>query len=296
MINFDGFKSENALRTMIKRNLNKEIHASTKCSVDFIYKNLEDAYNCGLKYDVTDMRNAVYAFAASSSNQSDYCLKLVGKMKFQSDEPSECVDTSEAPILFYDIEVFPNLFLVCWMKDADDAPVVRMINPKPIDIEKLLKFRLIGFNNKDYDNHMLWACMMGYTNMQLYQLSKKLINDDKDVSRQARFKEAINISYTDILDFASAGNKKSLKKLEIEMGIHHQELGLPWDEPVPEELWEKVADYCKNDVVATRAAFYYLKGDWIARQILADLADMTVNDFTTGINCNVSAFSGISRW
>ena len=284
VINFDGFKSENALRTMIKRNLNKEIHASTKCSVDFIYKNLEDAYNCGLKYDVTDMRNAVYAFAASSSNQSDYCLKLVGKMKFQSDEPSECVDTSEAPILFYDIEVFPNLFLVCWMKDSDDAPVVRMINPKPIDIEKLLKFRLIGFNNKDYDNHMLWACMMGYTNMQLYQLSKKLINDDKDISRQARFKEAINISYTDILDFASAGNKKSLKKLEIEMGIHHQELGLPWDEPVPEELWEKVADYCKNDVVATRAAFYYLKGDWIARQILADLADMTVNDSTNTLS------------
>ena len=284
VINFDGFRSEEALRTMIKKNLNKEIHASTKCSIDFINKNLEDAYNCGLKYDVTDMQNAVYAFAAGSTNQADYCLKLVGKMKFQSDEPSECVDTSEAPILFYDIEVFPNLFLVCWMKDADDAPVVRMINPKPIDIEKLLKFRLIGFNNKDYDNHMLWACMMGYTNMQLYQLSKKLINDDKDISRQARFKEAINISYTDILDFASAGNKKSLKKLEIEMGIHHQELGLPWDEPVPEELWDKVADYCKNDVVATRAAFYYLKGDWIARQILADLADMTVNDSTNNLS------------
>lgn len=81
-------------------------------------------------------------------------------------------------------------------------------------------------------------------------------------------------------DFASAGNKKSLKKLEIEMGIHHQELGLPWDQPVPEEMWTKVAEYCDNDVIATEAAFHYLKADWTARQILADLAGMTVNDTT----------------
>lgn len=76
------------------------------------------------------------------------------------------------------------------------------------------------------------------------------------------------------------GNKKSLKKLEIEMGIHHQELGLPWDQPVPEEMWTKVAEYCDNDVIATEAAFHYLKADWTARQILADLAGMTVNDTT----------------
>ena len=87
-----------------------------------------------------------------------------------------------------------------------------------------------------------------------------------------------NVSYTDVYDFASAGNKKSLKKLEIEMGIHHQELGLPWDQPVPEEMWTKVAEYCDNDVIATEAAFHYLKADWTARQILADLAGMTVND------------------
>lgn len=284
VINFDGFRSENALRTMIKKNLSKEIHPSTKCSVDFIYKNLEDAYNGGLKYDVTDMRNSIYAFAAGSTNQSDYCLKLVGKMKFKSEEPNDPVSNEEAPIIFYDIEVFPNLFLVCWMKDSEDAPVVKMINPKPIDIENLLKFRLIGFNNRSYDNHMLYACMMGYSNEELYRLSKRLVSKDKDISRRAKFGEAYNISYTDIYDFASAGNKKSLKKLEIEMGIHHQELGLPWDEPVPENLWDKVADYCTNDVRATRAAFYYLKGDWIARQILADITGMTVNDTTNTLS------------
>ena len=78
--------------------------------------------------------------------------------------------------------------------------------------------------------------MMGYTNEQLYDLSQKIVNTKKGDSRKVLFGEAYNISYTDIYDFASAGNKKSLKKLEIEMGIHHQELGLPWDKPVPKEL------------------------------------------------------------
>ena len=125
---------------------------------------------------------------------------------------------------------------------------------------------------------------MGYSNEELYRLSQRLISKDKATSRKAKFGEAYNLSYTDIYDFASAGNKKSLKKLEIEMGIHHQELGLPWDEPVDPSLWSKVADYCTNDVIATEAAFRYLKGDWVARQILADITGMTVNDTTNTLS------------
>jgi hypothetical protein len=94
------------------------------------------------------------------------------------------------------------------------------------------------------------------------------------------FGEAYNISYTDVYDFASAGNKKGLKKFEIELGIHHQELGFEWDEPVPEDKWMLVADYCANDVVATEAVFNHLTGDWAVRQILSDLSGLTLNDTT----------------
>lgn len=73
----------------------------------------------------------------------------------------------------------------------------------------------------------------------------------------------------------------------IKAGTHHQELGLPWDQPVPEELWTKVAEYCDNDVIATEASFVYLKADWTARQILADLADMTVNDTTNSLTTKI---------
>ena len=282
MVSKEVIKSEKGLRSLIKRNLNKEIHPGTKPSIDFIHKILEDAYESGMNYDVSDMQNAVFAFAANSTNQADYCIKLVSKMHFKSEEPSVGTD-DEGPLVFYDIEVFPNLFLVNWKMEGKENPVVRMINPTPSDIEGLLRYRLIGFNCRRYDNHLIYARLMGYTNEQLYNLSQKIISGD----RNAFFGEAYNLSYTDVYDFASAGNKKSLKKFEIEMGIHHQELGLPWDQPVPKSLWTKVAEYCDNDVIATEAAFNYLSADWTARQILADLADGTVNDTTNSLTTKI---------
>ena len=78
-----------------------------------------------------------------------------------------------------------------------------------------------------------------------------------------------------------------MKKWEIELGIHHQELGLPWDQPVPEEMWTKVAEYCDNDVIATEAVFNARKADFTARQILADVAGMTVNDTTNSLTTKI---------
>lgn len=280
VVNFEAIKTEKGIRTLIKRNMRKEIHPGTKPSIDFIYKILEDAYNGDLHYDVTDLRPAVLSFAASSTHQADYCIKLVNKMKFKSEEPSDFVDSANSKLVFYDVEVFPNLFLVNWKFQGDDQRVVRMINPKPAQIEDLMKFRLVGFNCRRYDNHILYARMMGYTNEQLYKLSQKIITQG-----QGFFGEAYNLSYTDIYDFAA--KKQSLKKWEIELGIHHQELGLPWDEPVPEERWIEVAEYCDNDVIATEAVFNHLKGDFTARQILADLAGMTVNDTTNSLTTRI---------
>ena len=283
MVNKNVIQSEKGLRNLINRNLNKEIHPGTKPSVDFIYKILEDAYEQGLKYDISDMKNEIYAFAAHSTNQSDYCIKLVKQMHFKSDDPSVPIDSSNNILVFYDIEVFPNLLLVNWKKQGAGNNIVRMINPSPEDIEDLLQFRLVGFNCRRYDNHIIYARLLGYSNEQLYNLSQRIISGE----RNAFFGEAYNLSYTDIYDFASAGNKKSLKKLEIEMGIHHKELGLPWDQPVPEEKWTEVAEYCDNDVIATEAAWNYLSADWLARQILSDLAGLSVNDTTNSLTTKI---------
>lgn len=277
VINFEGIKSEKGLRKFIIRNLNKEIHNATKPSIDFIYSKLEECYNSGMKYDVTDMRPAIMAFAVNSSHQSDYCLKLVAKMKFKSDEVS--IDNqgySDDELVFYDVEVFPNLFIVNYKRRNTDV-VVRLINPTPQDIEQVLKFKLVGFNCRRYDNHIMYARLMGYDNEQLFNLSQRIIGK----SANCMFGEAYNLSYTDVYDFCA--KKQSLKKWEIELGIHHHELGLPWDQPVPEELWTKVAEYCDDDVIATQAVFEANQGDFTAREILAELAGGTVNDTTNSL-------------
>ena len=58
------------------------------------------------------------------------------------------------------------------------------------------------------------------------------------------------------------------------------ELDIPWDQDVPEDMIDQVVEYCANDVRATEEVFLDRKGDFIARQILAELSGLTVNDTT----------------
>jgi len=267
-------KSEKGLRDLIARNLRKEIHPGTKPSIDFIAHILDEAYESGMSYDVTDMRARIVAFANNSTNQPLAALKVVQKMKFASKEPAKPTEqAADDRLVFFDVEVYPNLLVICWKYQGDDN-IVKMINPTPQEVEKLFQFKLIGFNNRRYDNHILWARYLGYNNEQLHKLSQKII----DGNVGAMFGEAYNLSYTDIFDFSS--KKQSLKKFQIELGIHHMELDIPWDQPVPEERWNEVVEYCCNDTRSTEATFVAREGDYLARQILAALDGLTVNDTT----------------
>ncbi len=267
-------QSEKGLRDLLNRNLRKEIHPGTKPSIDFIFKILDEAYESGMPYDVTDMRSTIVAFANNSTNQPLQALKMVQKMKFKSEfDSAPAEQAKDDRLVFYDVEVYPNLFVVCWKFEGVEE-VVRMINPTPNDIEALFKLKLVGFNNRRYDNHILYARFMGYSNEALYALSQNII----DGNQKAMFGEAYNLSYTDIYDFSS--KKQGLKKFEIELGIHHMELDIPWDHPVPEDKWDKVVEYCVNDVKATEAVFKAREQDFVARQILSDLSGLTVNDTT----------------
>ena len=272
MVDFKVVASEKMIRALIKKNLRKESHPGTKPSVDFIKKILDDAYESGEHYDVTDMRNDIVAFAASSTNHADYCLEQVGKIHYCSDDVAGVDSSEDDRIVFFDIEVFPNLLLVNWKYRGEPGPCHRMINPSPAEVEEFLKMKLVGFNCRRYDNHILYARMMGYSLEALFQLSQDII----DKSQNAMFGSAYNLSYTDVYDFCA--KKQSLKKWEIELGIHHQEWSLPWDKPVPEELWPKVAEYCDNDVIATEATFEANIADFEARCVLAEIAGGCPND------------------
>lgn len=276
----DYVMTEKKLLSMIERCLNKEFGSTTQC-INFIDQLLNEAAESGNPYFVPlDLRKRVLAFANNSTNQAEKCLKTVANMKWQSEEEKKEINIiKKDQIIFFDVEVFPNFFCLCYKLQGKENPVVKLMNPTGDDLRPLLDYKLIGFNNIRYDNHILYAKIAyNYSNVELYSLSQSLINSKKGTN--PGFTTAKHLSYTDIYDFASAGNKQSLKKWEIELGINHVENSYAWDKDLPEAAWQEVADYCSNDVIATEAVFDHLKSDFVAREILADLSGLTVNDST----------------
>lgn len=272
-------KSEKALRALIVRNLRKDIHPGTRPSIQFIKKILDEAYQDGLTFDVSDLYQKVVIFANSSSNHQLECLKIVQSMRWKSEEdiPDEPVQSTDNRKVYIDVESYQNLFVVCWKFEEGNPSaesVTRMINPKPHEVEALFSLKLVGYNNRNYDNHMLWAAAMGFSTLQLYHLSQKIING----AIGAKFGEAYKLSFTDVYDFST--KKQGLKKWQIELGLEHREMDIPWDKPVPENRIMDVVDYCVNDVVSLEQVDKHLAGDWKARLILADLSGLTPNDTT----------------
>lgn len=310
MVDIHELRDQKHLVNKIAKSLRKGDNVGgTKCEVEFIKKTLDDAYASGMSYDVSDMRMDVFFFAAGSTNNADYCKQLVNQMHFMSkdlevktaEEIKETVSQrdfkDEDPIVFFDVEIYrptekgevdsdgkenEGLFLICWKIAGEGQEVHSMVNPKPFEVEDLFKFKLVGFNNRDYDNHMIFARSLGYTNAQLYDLSQRIIVER---AKDAKFPQAYDLSYTDVYDFAS--KKQGLKKWEIELGISHIEMGIPWDQPAPHSMWDKIIEYCSNDVLATEAVFNARQEDWLARQILADLADGKVNDTTNSLTLKI---------
>lgn len=287
VVDFTVLKNEKALETYIRNCMQKKYppHA-TKPMIDYISDSLDKAYQSGMDYDLSRYFNDVYVFASQSTHNKEYCMKKVMKMKWKSKSaeednvPSNTESYEDDRLVFFDIEVFPNLFLVVWKYDGSDKHVV-MVNPSPEEVKRLLKLKLIGFNCRRYDNHIIYAAAIGYSVNELYNLSKMIIKEQKGFAQAA-----YNLSYADIYDFST--RKQSLKRFEIELGIHHQELPLDWNEDVPDDRIDEVISYCKNDVDATETVFHAkipeddwsCEADFHARCIMAELSGKSPNDTT----------------
>lgn len=74
---------------------------NTKPSIDMIKKCLDEAYASGIGYDLSDMKGPVIALAASSTNQAETCMKIVGDMKFKSEDVNETVNESDSDCLVF---------------------------------------------------------------------------------------------------------------------------------------------------------------------------------------------------
>lgn len=277
-------KDERHLVAFVKACLQKKHHGHTTPEVIFIHDKLDEVYKSGMHYDIRRMRRAIKTFCQESSNQAQLCLKLFGKMKLCSDdaldetndpeteeERNDILKDANKPVSFFDIEVAPNLLLICVKDYHDDDSWLVLFNPTPADLDVVLNKRLWGFNNLGYDNPIVYARYTGATLMECYQLSQKIIGGDKAINPRSK-----RISEGDLYDISV--KKQSLKKWEIEMGIDHDEMDIDWNQPIPEELWDRLAEYCKHDVRATEALYDLLKDEIDARLALAKFSGLSPNE------------------
>lgn len=279
--------TEKTLRNFVKRQLGmiegkEPSHPNTKPTIDFIAHEIQKAADMGLEYDITDLRHAVFMRAIRSTNNKDYCLAVFQQIPWSTmrddDGKTEEKLTNftkiypKEELVFFDIEVYPNLFVVVWKKYHEDE-FTRWINPTPDQIEYLMTFPLVGFNNRRYDNHILYARLLGSSNMELFTQSHRIINEKN--AKSGMYAAAYELSYTDIYEYSQ--KKQSLKRWEVDLGIKHVEMEIPWDKPVPDELIDTVVEYCVNDVDATEKLFDAIYADYVAREILATIAKGSMN-------------------
>ena len=279
--------TEKTLRKFVKRQLGmiegkEPSHPNTKPTIDFIAHEIQKAFDMGLEYDLTDLKHDVFLRAIRSTNNKEYCVAVFQKIPWSSIRDDEGATENKLTnftkiypkeeLVFFDIEVYPNLFVVVWKKYHDDE-FTKWINPTPDQIEYLLSFPIVGFNNRRYDNHILYARLLGCNNLELFRQSYRIVNEKN--AKSGMYAAAYELSYTDIYEYAQ--KKQSLKRWEVDLGIKHVEMEIPWDQPVPEELIPVVVDYCVNDVDATEKLFDAIYADYVAREILATIAKGSMN-------------------
>lgn len=267
-----GVKDAKHLENIVRKGLRGE-YGSHKVTIDFLDYIIRSCKSKGMVYDLTQYYEDLRIYAAKSTHHAQELPKIVDAMPLKNGD-------IEKPIAIFDVEVFPNYNCLCW-KILGDKNTNRERFPTAKTISYLLNnYRLVGFNNKAYDNMILQQIMQGVSPKELYETSKGVIANRIRVPYPVQ-----GLSYTDILDYCNT--KQSLKKWEVQLGIHHQECPYPWDEPLPESAWDDVDIYCCNDVNATEQVFNATQADFEARKLLAYLTGMTVNDSTNQLTAQL---------
>lgn len=156
----------------------------------------------------------------------------------------------------YDVEVFPNHFLATFYngtiwKTYDETQLAQMA--KDLDTVTLV---LAGYNNFGYDDIIVkYICQHPeMTPQSIYELSKAIIEDESERTRQCVFE----LQYQDptwdysIDVFQLLNGKTSLKEMECRIGFDSVlESPLDFHQPVPDDRRADVLRYCQNDVKAT---------------------------------------------
>lgn len=115
---------------------------------------------------------------------------------------------------------------------------------------------LCGFNVKHYDNHILKACLAGYSPEIVKKINDRIIVDGMNGWEVPELQDVrIWFDTIDLMDDCQQGT--SLKSFEAHMGIDIRETSVDFniDRPLTITEVREMFDYCRADVNATEILF-----------------------------------------
>lgn len=172
---------------------------------------------------------------------------------------------SNKHVLVFDIECYPNYFLIAFKCHATNKVVYFEQSPiHTIHYKKLLwilsNFCIVGFNSNSYDKIVLWLSLNGASCQQLKDATNKIIVDklrQQEIEKEYNFK-VIETNHIDLIEVAplAATLKTYAARLHAE---RLQDLPFSPDTHLTQEEAEIVLYYCITDLDDTILLYKELK-------------------------------------
>lgn len=169
----------------------------------------------------------------------------------------------------YDIEIYINIFLICVENIVTKEKLSFEISARKVQTKELVQFlnqniRLIGFNNKNYDDLMLQKFLecLHLKGKELVQALKKHSDNIITKENYSKFcKKFVKVPTIDLFllnHFDNDARRTSLKDLEFVFQMQNiQELPFDYTQPIPIDKFDTLVKYCWNDIEATSKLYDY---------------------------------------
>lgn len=190
-------------------------------------------------------------------------------------------------IWFFDVEVFPNDWLLC--AESMDGRRVQFVNDYSgvahwLNRENPL---LCGYNCKHYDMYILKGIIVGATPPEIKGISDFIIEEKRygweiDMG-WVKMPNSIDL----MLDLPT---RPSLKQIEGNLLLDIRESSVAFDtETLTDEQWEDVINYCWHDVGALRPLYEARKSYLDAKELLAEMVGLPPEHALNMTNAKLTA-------
>lgn len=156
----------------------------------------------------------------------------------------------------YDCEVFAYDYIFVF-KNAETGEYT-IIHNSSEELTEFMSYRplLVGYNNKNYDQFILRACLMDMLPEEVKGINDLLIKHEVTGWEIPELQDSkFFFNQFDLMDDTQQGT--GLKDIEGHLGMNIQESTVSFDikRPLTEDELEEVIEYCKHDVDATHILF-----------------------------------------